>query len=314
MISAGGWSEACDTDGMLPDPIAQTSRGSSAGSSAELLSELRTIRIRFDGTLTAFLADVRGEMSAVAPDALLPIDEVIRLIGAGGKRLRPAFCYWGFRAAGGSDGEPIQRAAAALELLHTMALIHDDLMDRSPERRGVAASANQLADEARRRGSSDPDHTGRSLALLAGDLAVVLADRLMLTSGFDANILVRALDRYHRMRTDMALGQCLDVAADGDPTVVAALKGGSYTVEGPLQIGALLARGGPDVLAALAEFGAPVGLAFQLRDDERDGDIPSVPGRVAQLIAQGRAALDAPGLDPAAVASLRGLADLVGLG
>ncbi|MGH2595922.1 MAG: polyprenyl synthetase family protein [Actinomycetota bacterium] len=300
---------------MFPDPISQAPRGSSAQLSGELQSELsaelRSIRTRIDGTLNTFLADLRGEMADVAPEALLPIDEVIRLIAAGGKRLRPAFCYWGFRAGGGSDGEPIERAAASLELLHTMALIHDDLMDRSSERRGVAASARHLADEARRGGSSDPDHTGRSLALLAGDLAVVLADRLMLTSGFDADVLVPALDRYHRMRTDMALGQSLDVAADADPIVVAALKGGSYTVEGPLQIGALLAQGGPEVLAALADYGAPVGLAFQLRDDERDGDIPVVPGRVTQLIVQGRAALDAPGLESAAVASLRALADLV---
>jgi geranylgeranyl diphosphate synthase type I len=291
---------------MLPDPTSQAPPGSSA--------ELRAIRTRIDGTLTSFLADVRAEMAVIAPDALLPIDEIIRLIAAGGKRLRPAFCYWGFKAGGGSDGEPIERAAAALELLHTMALIHDDLMDRSSERRGVAASACHLADEARRRGSSDPDHAGRSLALLTGDLAVVLADRLMLASGFDAEVLVPALDRYHRMRTDMALGQCLDVAGDADPIAVAVLKGGSYTVEGPLEIGALLARGAPEVLAALARFGAPVGLAFQLRDDERDGDIPSVPGRVAQLIAQGRAALEAPGLEPVAVASLRALADLVGAG
>jgi geranylgeranyl diphosphate synthase type I len=295
---------------MLPDPIAQAPFGPSAGISVELGS----FRTRVDGALNTFLADVRAEMALVAPDALVPIDEVIRLVGAGGKRLRPAFCYLGYRAGGGSDGEPIERAAAALELLHTMALIHDDLMDRSSERRGVPASARHLADEARTRGLSDPEHTGRSLALLAGDLAVVLADRLLLTSGFDAGVLVPALDRYHRMRTDMALGQCLDVAADADPIVVAALKGGSYTVEGPLQIGALLAGSSREVLAVLANYGACVGLAFQLRDDERDGDIPAVPGRVAQLIAQGRAALDAPGLEPSAVASLRALADLVGAG
>ena len=295
---------------MLPDPIVQAS----PKLSPELSTELGSIRTRIDGTLNTFLADVRGEMALVAPNALLPIDEVIRLIAAGGKRLRPAFCYWGFKAGGGSDGEPIERAAAALELLHTMALIHDDLMDRSSERRGVPASARHLADEARRGGSSDPDHTGRSLALLAGDLAVVLADRLILTSGFEADLLVSALDRYHRMRTDMALGQCLDVAADADPIAVAALKGGSYTVEGPIQIGALLAGGDPGVLAALAVYGSLVGLAFQLRDDERDGDIPVVPGRVAQLITQGRAALDTPGLDPAAVVGLHAMADLVGAG
>ncbi|HEY6060233.1 MAG TPA: polyprenyl synthetase family protein, partial [Gemmatimonadales bacterium] len=90
--------------------------------------ELVALRSRFDRTLDDFLAGIREEMAAVAPDALLPIDEVIRLTAAGGKRLRPMFCYWGYRAAGGVDGEPIERAAAALELLHTMALIHDDLM------------------------------------------------------------------------------------------------------------------------------------------------------------------------------------------
>jgi geranylgeranyl diphosphate synthase type I len=277
--------------------------------------ELAALRARFDRTLDAFLAGAREEMAAVTADALLPIDEVIRLTAAGGKRLRPMFCYWGYRAAGGVDGEPIERAAAALELLHTMALIHDDLMDRSPERRGAPASAFQLADRARSRGSSDPERAGTSLALLAGDLAVVLADRLLLTSGFEPDRLVPALDRYHRMRTDMALGQCLDVAGgEADPAVAATLKGGSYTVEGPLLIGAALADGDPAVRSALAAYGTPLGLAFQLLDDERDGEATLAVGRVADLIAQARAGMDAPGLDPEAVRVLSALADLVAAG
>ena len=273
------------------------------------------IRARFDLTLDRFLIGVRDEMAGVAPDALLPIDEVIRLTMAGGKRLRPMFCFWGYRAAGGVDERPIERAAAALELLHTMALIHDDLMDRSSERRGAPASAFQLADRARARGSSDPERAGTSLALLAGDLATVLADRLLLTSGFEPRALVGALDRYHRMRTEMALGQALDLAGGAaDQALVARLKGGSYTVEGPLLIGAALAEGDPAALAALAAYGAPLGLAFQLLDDERDGEAVLEPGRVAGLIAQARAGLDAPGLDPEAVGALRAMADLVALG
>jgi geranylgeranyl diphosphate synthase, type I len=277
--------------------------------------ELIALRARIDRTLDAFLAGVRAEMAAVAEDALLPIDEVIRLIAAGGKRLRPTFCYWGYRAAGGLDGEPIERAATALELLHTMALIHDDLMDRSAERRGAPASAFQLADRARLQGSPDPGRAGASLALLAGDLAAVLADRLLLTSGFEPAPLVVALDRYHRMRTDMALGQCLDLAGgDPDPTATAALKGGAYTVEGPLLIGAALADADPVVSVALAAYGTPLGLAFQLLDDERDGEATLAVGRVAGLVAQARAGLDAPGLDPEAVGMLSALADLVAAG
>jgi len=270
-------------------------------------------RDRIEGVLRAFLREMRTEMAPVAPDAALPIDEVIRLVEAGGKRLRPAFCYWGFRAAGGREEARIARAAAAMELLHTMALIHDDLMDATPERRGVPSSAQHLSNEARRRGASDPEGTGRSLAILTGDLAAVLADRALLTAGFGADVLVVALDRYHRMRTDMALGQCLDVLGTEGPgsPVVATLKGGSYTVEGPLAIGAALAGADPATFDALAAYAGPLGLAFQLRDDELDGDAVPVPGRVSSLIADAKVALHSPALDPAAVDALRALADLV---
>ena len=89
---------------------------------------------RIDDVLRSFLSARRQELEWLDPRATGPIDEVIGLFEAGGKRIRPAFCYWGFRAAGGPHGEPILRAAASLELLHTMALIHDDVMDASTAR------------------------------------------------------------------------------------------------------------------------------------------------------------------------------------
>jgi geranylgeranyl diphosphate synthase type I len=287
----------------------------SADRTVQVPPELLAVRARIDLMLDSFLNGVRDEMAGVAPDALLPMDEVIRLTMTAGKRLRPMFCFWGYRAAGGVDDRPIERAAAALELLHTMALIHDDLMDRSPERRGAPASAFQLADRARERGSPAPEQAGTSLALLAGDLANVLADRLLLTSGFEPRVLIAALDRYHRMRTEMAIGQALDLAGgQADQALIARLKGGSYTVEGPLLIGAALAEGNPAVSASLAAYGSPLGLAFQLLDDERDGEAVLEPDRVARLIAHARAGLDAPGLDPQAVGALRAMADLVAHG
>ena len=277
---------------------------------------LAALHERVDGTLYAFLGEVRAEIAAVASDALLPIDEIERLVAAGGRRLRPAFCYWGYRAAGGRDGDPIVRVASALELLHAMALIHDDLMDESPLRRGVPTSAVRFASDAERRGSEDPDKMGRSLAILAGDLAAVLADRLFLSSGFAPDVLVPALDRYHRMRTNMAMGQTLDVlGAEGtDRFLVASLKGGAYTVAGPLAIGAELAGAGPDVQEALAAFGDPLGTAFQFRDDERDGDAPVPPGRVADLASQARLALERITLDREAREALLSLAGLVEAG
>jgi geranylgeranyl diphosphate synthase type I len=246
------------------------------------------LRERVDDALMVFLAAIRDEITADDAGAAAPIDEVVRVVASGGKRLRPAFCYWGHLAAGGADGDPIVRAAAALELLHTMALIHDDLMDGASERRGVPSSAVHLADEGRRWGlTDDPDGFGRSVAILAGDLAAVLADRLFLSSGFPPERLVPALERYGRMRTEMAAGQYLDVAGlvgEGrDARRAAALKGGAYTVEGPLLIGAALAGGS----------GAPAGVSA---------------GEVNALVAEARHELDRDALVPEAADVLDTLA------
>ena len=288
--------------------------GSMSAEPNAVASALMTkLRQRVDEELRTFIRGIRVEIAAVAPDALLPIDEVGRLIAAGGKRLRPAFCYWGFRAAGGVEGDPIVRVASGLELLHVMALIHDDLMDGSPLRRGVPSSAVHLASEAGRRGSGDPAGAGRSLAILAGDLAAVLADRLLLSSGFAPDVLLPALDRYHRMRTDMATGQTLDVLGPQgtDRSLVASLKGGIYTVAGPLAIGAELAGASPEVQEILAAYGDPLGTAFQLRDDERDGDAPVPPGRVTALATQAQLALEGAPIEPEARDALAKLAEVV---
>jgi geranylgeranyl diphosphate synthase type I len=276
------------------------------------------LRERVDALLGSFLRDARDEIAADDPGAAPLVNEVARMVAAGGKRLRPAFCFWGHLAAGGSDGDAILRAATALELLHTMALIHDDLMDDASERRGVPSSAVHLAGECRRWGlTDDPERFGRSAAILAGDLAAVLADRLMLSSGFPPDRLTSALARYHRMRMEMAAGQFLDVAGlaeDRDAARrAAALKGGAYTVEGPLLIGAALAGASDAVDAALARFGAPLGQAFQLRDDLHDGEGAhgATPAEVNALIAEARAALDPGVLAPEGVAALDGLARLL---
>jgi len=298
----------------------------------EALGLLRPV---VDEALERHLAECSADLARRDARAVVLVDEISRLVSAGGKRLRPAFCVWGHRAAGAlapaeiDVGEPVVRAASALELLHTMALIHDDLMDEAAERRGVPSSASRLADLAAEQGLPvDRRRFGRSAALLAGDLAAVLADRLLLTSGFDASAIARALVPYNEMRLDMAAGQLLDVAGSvavphvagsGDRPLGAAsaarLKGGSYTVEGPLLIGAALAGDRDDVRETLRAFGAPLGEAFQLRDDLLDGEGPPgiTPSDVNALVARARAALrDAP-IDRDAAAGLDGLASLVAM-
>jgi geranylgeranyl diphosphate synthase type I len=282
------------------------------------------LRSRIDVALATFLDARRDRVERLDPGALMLVDEVRRLVDAGGKRIRPVFCYWGFRAAGGRDdentGEAIVRAAAALELLHTMAIVHDDLIDGAKERRGVPSTAVWFSERVSELGApGDPRAFGDSMAILTGDVSAVWADGLLLASGFPPAALVPALVVYHDMREQMAVGQSLDVGgAAGDPEVArraAALKGGSYTVEGPLLVGATLAGGSTHVTDRLSRYGRPLGEAFQLRDDIEDGEAAVGVTRetVNGLVAEAKAALD-PALLPAEpIDALGELADMVAL-
>jgi geranylgeranyl diphosphate synthase type I len=234
---------------------------------------IHALRERVEDTLVRFLADERAALGQVDPGALSLLHEVERVVRSGGKRLRPAFCVLGHLAGGGRRGEPILRVAAALELLHTFALIHDDVMDASTVRRGVPTSHVHMAKRHRAAGRpGDSDRFGLSAAILAGDMALVLADRLFLASEFEPVSLLRAQRRYTAMLEEMAAGQFMDVwgeapSDDEDAGWIASLKTGSYTVEGPLHVGAILAGASLEVLAALSRYGEPLGQAFQVRDD-----------------------------------------------
>ncbi|MDP9242103.1 MAG: polyprenyl synthetase family protein [Actinomycetota bacterium] len=266
---------------MRPD----TTDGASPAAGA-LLDPLRP---RIDRVLLDFLAERRAETVEMAPDAAPLVDEIVRLLRAGGKRIRPTLCYWGYRAAGRPDAEEILRPAAALELLHTFALIHDDVMDEAEARRGVQASSGFLA----REGAPDPagaERFGRAAAVLVGDLCAALADALLLEAAFSPDLLASAFRRFNRMRMEMAAGQFLDVGAgtrtdEASVRRVSSLKTGSYTIEGPLHVGAILGAGSIELLAVLSRYGAPLGEAFQIRDD-----LEAVVGEERARSGAGRAA------------------------
>jgi geranylgeranyl diphosphate synthase type I len=281
---------------------------------APAAAALETVVPRVDAVLERFLADRRAEAEALDAAATEPVDEIARLVHAGGKRLRPAFCYWGYRAAGGLDGDTVWRVGAAIELLHTMALIHDDVMDDDDERRGEPTAHARQAALAARRGQ-DPRRVGTAVAIVAGDLAAAFADQLFATAGIEAERWAGASSRFHRMRLEMATGAYLDIAHLGAaPGAVAYLKGGSYTVEGPTLIGAALAAEDPAVDATLARFARPLGEAFQLLDDLADGDAPpgATRGEAQARVEAAKAALVPGAIDDEADAALRSLADLVG--
>ena len=254
------------------------------------------VRAPVERAIDAFLADRLAEVADLDPAATAVAAEVQRLVRAGGKRLRPAFAYWGHRATGAPHDDGVIAAAAALELLHTFALLHDDVMDRSPDRRGQPAAHRNLAEAHRREGlAGDGGWFGVSGAVLAGDLAFLWSTQLLGEAALPPDALDRGRRVFARLCAEVIAGQYLDLrlaahdgageadAGDALARRVALLKSARYTVTRPLQLGAALAAPparGVAVDAALGAYGDAVGLAFQLRDDVLGlfGD-PAVTGK-----------------------------------
>ena len=181
----------------------------------------------------------------------------------GGKRLRPALLIAGYRAASSrADLEPAIDAGVALELLQAYFLIHDDWMDGDTVRRGGPAVHALLGK--RFHSVAVGDRAG----ILAGDYAAALAAEAIAGLDVPAARLQRVFTAFSRMQLDVVAGQQLDlVGRTKDIEKVYTLKTSSYTVKGPLTIGAMLAGGPPRVLSTLERWAHPVGVAFQLRDD-----------------------------------------------
>jgi geranylgeranyl diphosphate synthase type I len=233
---------------------------------------LLDVASRVDKRLESLLAVERERWAKVDADLVPPIDEIARLVLAGGKRLRPAFCFWGFVGAGGDPtDELVIDAGAALELLHAFALFHDDVMDGSLTRRGepttnakfeASHGANKLAGESRR--------FGDGVAILVGDLAYVYSDQLM------RNASPQAWTIWNELRIEMNFGPYLDMLGSSmnerrreKAERICRYKSGKYTIERPLHLGALLAAPtrGDELIPVLSAYGLPLGDAFQMRDD-----------------------------------------------
>ncbi|WP_067500062.1 polyprenyl synthetase family protein [Actinoplanes sp. TFC3] len=231
-----------------------------------------TLARRCEAALIAYLDSQRPHWPDGTPAGVL--DAVRRFVLADGKRLRPMFCYWGWRGAGQPDSDKIVTAASALELFHAFALIHDDIMDGSTLRRGQPTVHRHFADvHTRHSWKGEARRYGHSAALLCGDLCAAWADHLFHESGLPIDSVHRGYRLFTVMRTEVIAGQYLDlVSGVGDGSVAGALtvirmKAARYTVTRPLQIGAALAGGDPGLQVALQAFGDPLGDAFQLRDD-----------------------------------------------
>ncbi|GLY18601.1 geranylgeranyl pyrophosphate synthase [Kineosporia sp. NBRC 101677] len=304
------------------------------------------LRERVDMALREFLALRSAALADIAPECVQVLDRITSMTSAG-KRLRPAFLYWGWRGAGGENCPAAVNAAASLELFQAAALIHDDLIDASDLRRGMPAVHKQFESLHTEQGwQGDPAAFGLAGAVLTGDLCLVWTEELFTASGLSAEQLGRARPMFDQMRTELLGGQYLDVlsqvAPQSDPQAmveralrVVRFKSAKYSVEHPLLIGASAAGADERLLAVYSEFGLALGEAFQLRDDVlgvfgdpgttgkpagddlREGKRTVLVGRTLQHATAAQTAtvnrlLGDPGLDETGVETLREI--IVGTG
>ncbi|HVF12170.1 MAG TPA: polyprenyl synthetase family protein [Actinomycetota bacterium] len=232
--------------------------------------------------LLAFLDSKSDELRGLDEAGAALLAEVRRLIDAGGSRIRPVLCVTAYEGCGGSRTPSIMRVAASFELLHTFALIHDDLADGGRLRRGVPST---LA-----------EHSAMT-ALLAGDMAFSLSDELYLESGADPAGLIRAFRHVAAARLQALTGQHLEQTSipSADPELsnkIARLKTSSYSLVAPLSVGADLAGASEGTIKSLKDYGETLGVAYQMRDDlqllsgaaDKDVDSDLLNGRPTALI------------------------------
>lgn len=254
---------------------------------------------QIEAELTALLGRRLAEQDFLGGDGGAFREVLGGLVRARGKRLRPVFVYWGYRAAGGAAAGPGAEAAlrvgCAVEFLHAGALICDDLMDGSATRRGAPAAHVTLAAVGTRPGwRGDAAAFGRAAALTLGLQAITWADAAICDAGLPPGRLADVLRLFTTLRAEVIGGQYLDLVQAGQWLAgpqswpaqqqtalrIARYKSAKYTVERPLQLGAAVARGDGD--GFLSGYGLPLGEAFQLRDDVLGvfGD-PAVTGKPA---------------------------------
>lgn len=205
-------------------------------------------------------------------------DSSLHIIGAGGKRLRPRIVFLSYLAAGGNDLSKIIPLAAAVELIHTATLVHDDINDHSPTRRGrVAVHARW----------------GRTFALLTGDYLFTKVYELMAPYGPSYNVTMA--DACVKLVEGETLQAATAKAGEIDRQTykrIVNLKTASLFSAGA-RMGATMADGNGDTVESLAKFGENLGVAFQIVDDVLDviGDPETLGKPTGNDVSQGSGAI-----------------------
>jgi geranylgeranyl diphosphate synthase type I len=250
-------------DGDAPVRVGGVAR-SPADAEDRFVAFVTLVRSHLEERLATWL-DARVEEARVHGDVVAVVADAMRnLVLRGGKRMRAVLVSAAYEACGGGASAIVASAGVSIELLQGYLLAHDDWMDGDQMRRGGPSVPAMMA--------ARFDHaTAGAMSILAGDLAAAWARRAIFEVPLPADRLVAAARELASIEADVVQGQVLDVGGHArtsrDIEAMHALKTSSYTVRGPVVLGARLAGASEAQTRALTAFGLPLGVAFQLRDD-----------------------------------------------
>lgn len=239
----------------------------------DLLSQFFSLEENLNACLTVSLKELEDRFTPYP--ALRPTWQSLKaFLRKRGKRVRPMLFLLSYRLFDESNQVPPMaafRAAAALEIFHAFALVHDDIIDASHSRRGSPTLHIRLADEAQIDAKN-----GENLALVLGDILFGFAMERFLDPGFDPSRASRAMRFFLKVAQDTGIGQAVEIAnlqesladvSEDDILRTYFLKTTRYTIESPLILGAILAGAGHSTEKTLRHFANPLGLAFQIEND-----------------------------------------------
>lgn len=198
--------------------------------------------------LDKILNRLLNETKRIDPKLITLIKEFVKSC-QGGKRIRGVLVNLGYEIAQGKKTNQILKVGAALEIMHTAILAHDDIIDESPKRRDQASLYVRV---------------GEYQAITLADLGFFLAIKILSEIGNS-----KMLQVFSQTMVNTAIGQIMDING-GDKKIIAKFKTAQYTISNPLVLGAIIAGADNRLIKMLEEFGENLGIAYQIKDDILD--------------------------------------------
>lgn len=238
---------------------------------------LKDFKKKFDPLLQKNFEKRIRQASKMDPLTKDAVSMIMNYTMSGGKRIRPAFLYYSYLATGGKNYGEIIKISMASEILHSFALIHDDIIDKDTVRHGrdtIHEEYKKLANKYNPK--KDKTHFGNSMAIIVGDMANSMARDIIFDTNFRDDIKLKFLDKLEKIILSTCSGEILDIVMsyrDQDNAIekqilkMYEMKTAFYTFEGPIHLGCILAEADKSYLDLFFKYSLFLGKAFQIKDD-----------------------------------------------